>query len=139
MGTTEDARPHFLASNVEPLRLPSQKHGSISRRIGQWIFVLQSALCLVSRPAALGFAACGTCLSPAPALVCLALDLVVLVFFLFACGARTSSVQITLTHFTSFGTSSEANPKQHAAVYLISICCSAKGQRLQGSAAVVGK
>jgi hypothetical protein len=29
-------------------------------------------------------------------------------------------------HFTSFGTSSEANPKQHAAVYLISIC-SAKG------------
>ena len=29
--------------------------------------------------------------------------------------------------FTSFGTSSEAKPKQHAAVYLISICCSAKG------------
>lgn len=29
--------------------------------------------------------------------------------------------------FTSFGTSSEAKRKQHAAVYLISICCSAKG------------
>ena len=29
--------------------------------------------------------------------------------------------------FTSFGTSSEAKLKQHAAVYLISICCSAKG------------
>jgi hypothetical protein len=29
--------------------------------------------------------------------------------------------------FTSFGTSSEAKFKQHAAVYLISICCSAKG------------
>ena len=63
--------PSFFGKlpNVEPLSLPSQKHGSISRRIGQWIFVLRSALCLVSRPAALGFAACGTCLSPAPALV----------------------------------------------------------------------
>jgi hypothetical protein len=39
------------------------------KKVGQWIFVLRSALCLVSRPAALGFAACGTCLSPAPALV----------------------------------------------------------------------
>jgi hypothetical protein len=29
--------------------------------------------------------------------------------------------------YTSFGTSSEAKRKQHAAVYLISICCSAKG------------
>ena len=29
--------------------------------------------------------------------------------------------------FTSLGTSSEAKRKQHAAVYLISICCSAKG------------
>ena len=29
--------------------------------------------------------------------------------------------------FTSFGTSSEAKRKQHAAAYLISICCSAKG------------
>ena len=67
-GLAIDARPHFLA-RCRASSLPSQKHGSISRRIGQWIFVLRSALCLVSRPAALGFAACGTCLSPAPALV----------------------------------------------------------------------
>ena len=71
-GLTDDRQrrtPSFFGKlpNVEPLSL--QKHGSISRRIGQWIFVLRSALCLVSRPAALGFAACGTCLSPAPALV----------------------------------------------------------------------
>ena len=54
-----------------------------------------------------GFAACGAwiCrlrhLSFACACACLALDLFVLVFFLFACGARTSSVQITLASLAS--------------------------------------
>ena len=62
----------FLASFwalFASLGKPSKSTAQFSRRIGQWIFVLRSALCLVSRPAALGFAACGTCLSPAPALV----------------------------------------------------------------------
>ena len=86
--------------------------------------MLRSALCLVSRPAALGFAACGTCLSPAPRLfgsrfICACLLFVRLRRSYFQCANDA--------RFTSFGTSSEAKLKQHAAVYLISICCSAKG------------
>jgi hypothetical protein len=69
IGTADRRTPSFLASFQISGKLAFAKHGSISRRIGQWMFVLRSALCLVSRPAALGFAACGTCLSPAPALV----------------------------------------------------------------------
>ena len=65
-------------------------------------------------------------LSFACACACLALD------FIYACllfvRLRRSYFQCANNaRFTSFGTSSEAKRKQHAAVYLISICCSAKG------------
>jgi hypothetical protein len=103
--------PSFFGKlpNVEPLSLPSQKCGSIFSPHWPVDFCAPKRLVF-------GFAACGA----------------------WICRLRRSYFQCANnTHFTSFGTSSEANPKQHAAVYLILICCSA--QRLQGSAAVVGK
>ena len=98
----KDARPHFLASFLmkKPLTLPSQKHGSIFSPHWPVDFCAPKRLVF-------GFAACGAwiCrlrhLSFACACACLALDLFVLVFFLFACGARTSSVQITLDSLAS--------------------------------------
>ena len=94
--------PSFFGKlpNVEPLSLPSQKHGSIFSPHWPVDFCAPKRLVF-------GFAACGAwiCrlrhLSFACACACLALDLFVLVFFLFACGARTSSVQITLASLAS--------------------------------------
>jgi hypothetical protein len=117
--TDGDAKTHALIF-WQVCKWPSQKHGSIFSPHWPVDFCAPKRLVF-------GFAACGAwiCrlrhLSFACACACLALNLFVLVFFLFACGARTSSVQIT-ARFTSFGTSSEAKRKQHAAVYLISIC-----------------
>jgi hypothetical protein len=89
-----------------------------------------------------GFAACGAwiCrlrhLSFACACACLALDLFVLVFFLFACGARTSSVQMTLaSHWLRYivGGKTQATRSCLSHIDLL------QRQRLQGPAAVVGK
>lgn len=102
MGFGDRRTPSFFGKlpNVEPLSLPSQKHGSIFSPHWPVDFCAPKRLVF-------GFAACGAwiCrlrhLSFACACACLALDLFVLVFFLFACGARTSSVQITLASLAS--------------------------------------
>jgi hypothetical protein len=113
------------------LRKPTQKHGSIFSPHWPVDFCAPKRLVF-------GFAAYGAwiCrlrhLSFACACACLALDLFVLVSCLLFVRLWRSYFQCTNgARFTSFGTSSEAKRKQHAAVYLISICCSAKGGKDQ--------
>jgi hypothetical protein len=65
----------------------------------------------------------------------LALDLFVLVFFLFACGTRTSSVQMVLASLASV----HRRRQNASSTQLLSHIDLLQCQRLQGSAAVVGR
>jgi hypothetical protein len=66
---TSRRTPSFFLASFCKLRQAFQKHGSIFSPHWPVDFCAPKRLVFVSRPAALGFAACGTCLSPAPALV----------------------------------------------------------------------
>ena len=97
---TSRRTPSFFLASFCKLRQAFQKHGSIFSPHWPVDFCAPKRLVF-------GFAACGAwiCrlrhLSFACACACLALELFVLVFVLFACGARTSSVQITLASLAS--------------------------------------
>ena len=99
-GTEKKTHALICWQENEPLSLPSQKHGSIFSPHWPVDFCAPKRLVF-------GFAACGAwvCrlrhLSFACACACLALELFVLVFVLFACGARTSSVQTMLASLAS--------------------------------------